>query len=170
MKTNSNQPINLLNRVRSKLKRFVGAIVPPDEVEDIVQDTYVKIWQQHNKQQDEVNQSYVFTVAKNLAIDYLRKPNVKHHQAVEDEAEFGASNADANFNQLEADRKFVSFCQAVQQLPPQCRKVFVMKKVYGMKIKEIAEELNLSPRTVEVQLQRGYVKFQYLVEQANGHK
>ena len=155
--------VNLFQSIRVRLKLFLSSVVPPDEVEDIVQETYIKIWQQHKDQPIPINKGFIFTVAKNMALDFLRKPHVKKTHAVEHEAEYGVDSEDSTYAEAESSERFLVFCEAVRQLPPQCRKIFILRKVYGMKIKEIAAELSLSSRTVEVQLQRGYVKFQHLV-------
>ncbi len=42
--------------------------------------------------------------------------------------------------------------ELVEQLPPQCRKVFLMNRFEGMRYQEIAEELGLSVKTVDSHL------------------
>ncbi|MCU4676547.1 sigma-70 family RNA polymerase sigma factor [Catenovulum sp. 2E275] len=163
---NKQDSVSFFQSIRGRLKLFVSSIVPPDEVDDIVQETYLKVWQHQQEKTASINKSFIYKVAKNLAIDFLRKPQSQKNDSVEDESEFGFEHQDSTYQQVEADEQFLLFCQLVRQLPPQCRKIFIMKKVYGMRIKEIADELELSSRTVEVQLQRGYVKFQALVHQA----
>ncbi len=164
---NKHQTASFFKSIRGKLKLFVSSIVPPDEVEDIVQETYIKVWQHQQDKSAQINKGFVYTVAKNMALDFLRKPHHQKNDGAECESDFGVDSEDSTFNKVETDEKFLVFCQIVRQLPPQCRKIFIMKKVYGMKIKEIADELDLSSRTVETQLQRGYVKFQALVHAAN---
>jgi RNA polymerase sigma-70 factor (ECF subfamily) len=51
--------------------------------------------------------------------------------------------------------EFSLFCEAVRMLPAQCRRAFVLKKVYGYSRKEIAEHLNVSENTVQTQIARG---------------
>jgi RNA polymerase sigma-70 factor (ECF subfamily) len=58
-------------------------------------------------------------------------------------------------DQVEADRQFGAFCQAVERLPKQCRKVFTLKQVYGLSQKEIAERLGINEKTVEYHVSRG---------------
>lgn len=48
--------------------------------------------------------------------------------------------------------------KAIESLPPQCRKIFVMSKIDGKKQKEIAAELNISIHAVETQMGIAYKK------------
>ena len=161
----SNQSgFDLFLLLRNKLKMFVSTIAPPDEVEDIVQDTYVKVWQQHNKEDKDLNHGFLFTVAKNTTIDYFRKASTKYNEEfveekVLDENDVGSNDCSVH-RAVVSNERFALFCEAVQGMAPQCRKVFVLRKVYGMTTKEIAKELEISPRTVETQLHRAYIKFQ----------
>ncbi len=162
----NNKVLLQLHRLRVKLKVFLSQFVSPDDVEDIVQDAYVKVWQSRQEQASlPVSDGFVFTVAKNLALDHLRKPHVSRMQSVEETDDALFASGDTTYRDVKAQQQFLHFCESVKQLPPQCRKIFVLKKVYGLKTKEIAHELSLSPRTVEVQLQRAYVKFHQAVEQ-----
>ena len=54
-----------------------------------------------------------------------------------------------------SEQKFLSFCRAVSTLPVICRKVFILKKVYGLSQKEIATFLDIAPSTVEKHIARG---------------
>ncbi|TPV58535.1 sigma-70 family RNA polymerase sigma factor [Aestuariibacter sp. GS-14] len=162
----NNKVLLQLQRLRVKLKVFLSQFVSADDVEDIVQDAYVKVWQSHQEQASSpVTDGFVFTVAKNLALDYLRKPHVSRMQSVEETDDAHFASGDTTYHGVKAQQQFLHFCESVKQLPPQCRKIFVLKKVYGLKAREIATELGISTRTVEVQLQRAYVKFYQSVEQ-----
>jgi RNA polymerase sigma-70 factor (ECF subfamily) len=48
--------------------------------------------------------------------------------------------------------------RAIQSLPDRCRQIFTLRKVYGLSQAEIAEKLNLSPRTVNAQISIGVNK------------
>jgi len=57
--------------------------------------------------------------------------------------------------QLDARRRFESFCTAVDSLPPMCRRAFVLRKVYKLSHSEIAEVLGVSPSTIEKHVAKG---------------
>ena len=47
--------------------------------------------------------------------------------------------------------------ESIDNLPDQCRKIFVLSRVDGLKHKEIADKLNISPKTVEVQIRKASI-------------
>ena len=139
--------------IRGSLARAVMGIVPPKEIEDIVQETYVRICQIENKDQIIAPRSFLFKTARNLALDYVKRAETRLAISVEDTAdgEFGQAErrADETFEDVASNEEFASFCDAVRHLPKQCRRAFVLKKVYGYSQREIAEEMGISESTVE---------------------
>lgn len=138
---------------RKSISRLVARIVPPHEIEDIVQETYVRICQIENKESISSPKSFMFKTARNLALDYQKQANVRLVDGIEDmelfEQQIAANHKDEMYENALTNNEFAHFCEAVRQLPLQCRKVFVLKKVYGYSQREIAAELNLSESTVE---------------------
>lgn len=135
---------------RKVLLKLVSKIAPSAEVEDIVQDAYVKIFQiTSDNKPISSPRAFIYTIAKNLAHDFNKKSEVRLSDGAIDESDYGISNTDDTFQQVLTNDEFSSFCEAVRHLPLQCRKVFVMRKIYGFTQKEIAKELNLSQYTVE---------------------
>jgi len=135
---------------RNALLKVVGSIAPSAEVEDIVQDAYVKIFQ-INSNDKPINypKTLLYKIAKNLAHDFNKKSEVRLTDGAIDEQDYGFSEHDGTYQQVLTDDEFNNFCESVRHLPLQCRKVFVMRKIYGFSQKEIAKELNLSQYTVE---------------------
>ncbi len=134
-------------------------MVPPHEIEDIVQETYVRICQVENKDVIHSPKSFMYKTARNLALDYLKQANVKLVDQVGDLSTLDLLKNDRNTDEMYEsaiiDNEFSHFCDAVRQLPVQCRKVFVLKKVYGCSQREIAENLGLSQSTVEKHVASG---------------
>lgn len=57
-----------------------------------------------------------------------------------------------------AQRDFEGFCRAAAALPPQCRQVLVLRKVYGLSQREVAVHLDISVSTVEKHLAKALVR------------
>ena len=57
-----------------------------------------------------------------------------------------------------AQQKLGFHCAAVASLPPKCRKVYLLRKVYGMSYKDIAATLKISDSTVEAHISKGYAR------------
>jgi RNA polymerase sigma-70 factor (ECF subfamily) len=144
---------------RNSISRFIARIVPPHEIEDIVQETYVRICQIENKDNINSLKSFMYKTAHNLALDYQKKASVRLVESVDDfeslEQLLSNPSNDEMYEKTLSDREFSHFCEAVRQLPIQCRKVFVLKKVYGYSQREIAAQLNLSESTVEKHISTG---------------
>lgn len=120
--------------------------------EEIVQDVFLKIWVSREALTEIRNlRSYLFIVSKNHALNSLKK-------VARDRANF----LDANWELLE--KTFTSpepetsdyyslIDEAINHLPPQQKKVYLLSRHERMKYSEIAEELNLSRETVKKYLQ-----------------
>lgn len=143
---------------RDSMMRMLSGIVPPKEIEDIVQETYVKICQMDKRETVQQPKPFLMKTAKNLAYDYLKKAETRLADGVDFESEFDANTLpyDQVFESTASSEEFAHFCEAVRELPVQCRRVFVLKKVYGYSQKEIAKEINLSESTVEKHIAVGF--------------
>lgn len=148
------------------IARFVSRIVPPREIEDIVQETYVRICQVENKSNIVEPQAYLYKTAKNLALDYVKRSEVKTLDSNE-QIEFlsGDPSVDTVYQEVASNEEFAQFCEAVRLLPVQCRKVFVLKRIYGYSQKDIAVRLDISQSTVEKHVALGIKRCTYYMMQ-----
>ena len=146
--------------LRGQIARLVMNIVPPKEVEDIVQETYVRICQVENKDAIREPRSYLFRTARNLALDYVKRSESRLAGSADiDELPTedlpAPSEKDPTHAQVASEEEFALFCEAVRTLPRQCRRAFVLKKVYGYTLKEIMAEMDLGQATVETHIVNG---------------
>lgn len=160
---------NIFMGLRSSLARAVMGLVPPREVEDIVQETYVRVCQIKRPQDIRQPRSYLFRTARNLALDYLKRSDTKLTDGM-DEQDMDSlidhsKGDDSTFEQVASNEEFALFCEAVRHLPVKCRRVFVMKKVYGYSQIEIARKLNISIGTVEKHISQGIKRSTYFMQQ-----
>lgn len=155
--------------IRSGLMRAVSRLVPPKEIEDIVQETYVRICAVNKTEQILHPRSFVYRTARNLALDHLKRADTRGNISMDDEGftlDALVDDRDQVYSQVSATREFEHFCEAVRQLPLQCRKAFVLKKVYGYSQKEIAESLAISENTVEKHIAMGLSRCRLFMKQA----
>lgn len=138
--------------LRGRITRLVVGIVPPKEVEDIVQETYVRVCQIENKDTIREPHSFMFRTARNLALDYLKRAETRLTSGVDAIDEIELLNdtrlTDTTYAEASSDEEFSQFCDAVRHLPQQCRRAFVLKKVYGYSLREIAADMGLQESTV----------------------
>lgn len=143
-------------KYRQKLQRAVSAIVNSDDIEDIVQETFLKSYEADLKQEIKYERTYMLRTARNLALNHVTKADNAWSERID--------NMDALPHELvgysleknvESKERFLHFCRATDALSPMVKKVFLMKKVYDMKQKDIAELLGLSESTVEKHVAKG---------------
>lgn len=147
-------------RLRRHLARAVSRIVPPRDIEDIVQETYVRVCQVEQAETIRHPRSFLYRVACNIAPDHAKRAELRLTDSMDDGADgdehCGATRSgDETHDQVAAKQEFEFFCEAVRQLPLQCRRAFVLRKVYGYSQKEIAAELGVSENTVEKHIAHG---------------
>jgi RNA polymerase sigma-70 factor (ECF subfamily) len=162
----------VLVATKSNVVKAISKLVPPKEVEDIVQETYVRVCQLDNPETMDKPGSLLMTTAKNIAFDYLKRSETRLADSAIDESDFAPElrASDQVFEATAKQQEFAQLCEAVRHLPTQCRRVFVLKKVYGYSQKEIAQELQISQSTVEKHVALGLKKCaEYLLKfESNG--
>lgn len=152
--------------ISSQLKRFVSRIVQPDDVEDIVQETFIKSYEADLKQNIEFTRSYMLKTAKHLALNHIAKWDNKFSESLEHDSQLPALLKSIQLeDEYTSKERFLLFCKATEQLNLSIRKCFILKKVYGMSQKEIAEHMQLSQSTVEKHIAKGLLQtMQYMQE------
>jgi RNA polymerase sigma factor (sigma-70 family) len=138
------------------LRRFTSGA---EDIEDLVQETYVRVYALADYQAVGSPRALLFRIAHNMAVERARR---QKSQATDSVADFEqltvyASDAPAD-EQIDARSRFESFCAAVDRLPPLCRRVFVLRKVYRLSHDEIAEVLGVSHSTIEKHVAKGLVR------------
>lgn len=142
---------------KALLARLVSRLVPPHDVEDIIQETYVRICRFQPATAVRNSEAYMVTVAGNLARDYVRRARVRAAVEVELAAEHPNAPLAEDFtgDRVDAERDLARFCSSLRELPPQCRRAFVLRKVYGYSQAEIAREMGIAESTVEKHIAHG---------------
>ncbi len=122
----------------------------PDEAEEIVQETFVKIW---NKRQDiEIKTSvknYLIQSIKNQCFNHIKHAQIKRNHSEEVLKESRVFEED---DSLVADELSEKIERAINKLPEERKKIFIMSRHEGLKYKEIADQLGISIKTVENQM------------------
>ena len=150
----------------ARLFNFALLYVHKREIaEEVVNDVMINIWnKQQTLQQVQNLETYIFAAVRNRSLNYMSTYSAWHVMP-DDTREQGAI---INFNdpEKELEWKEISFRlnQAIDQLPEQCRTVFKLIKEEGFRYKQVAEILNISPRTVETQLFRAIKKLDKVIE------
>ena len=121
-----------------------------DNSKDIVHEVFISFWQKFDAlPADTQYKGYLFTAVRNKSLNYLRD-HKKDFNIVD--AELQASPEDEN--SLEAQELAREIDYAMNLLPERCREVFELSRFEGMKYGQIADQLEISIKTVEAQMSK----------------
>jgi RNA polymerase sigma factor (sigma-70 family) len=141
----------------AQLKSYLRSSFPtvPD-VDDVVQESYLRVWRATAATPIRSARSFLFTVARNLAIGWLRQAKISPINPVADlEAlEVKEDKPDAS-ESLSLQEKVELAAEALMTLPPKCREAVMLRKIKGLSQKETAEALGISVKTVDKHLAKG---------------
>jgi len=119
--------------------------------EEIVQDVFLKIWlNRETLHTIEKFENYLFILARNHTFNHLRKTALERVKQREWATHFESDQEPAPAALSEEFLPVVEL--AIQQLPPQQQKVYILKRQQGMKYDEIAAQLGISPETARKHL------------------
>jgi len=152
-----------------KMKRFAWEYTNSEEdAEDIIQDIFLSLHESYDTLSSSISMNmdaYIFTTVKNRCIDFLRrkiieqksKEYIQEKESLVLRMKFDSLEVLDN-NLFEGNDIETVLQEALNTLPERCREILIMHKIEGLKQKEIAGTLNLSPKTVENQLMIAYKK------------
>jgi RNA polymerase sigma-70 factor (ECF subfamily) len=137
---------------------LVGAQVVGDidVAKDLVQEFYIDFWKRRETVQLTVSfQSYAVRAVKNLCISYLRKEvaTSRNNQFIPDESFDPIADAELQFDKENLDSKVKA---AIDKLPKECKRVFVLHSLEGLSYAQIAKLNDISINTVKTQMKRAY--------------
>jgi RNA polymerase sigma-70 factor, ECF subfamily len=127
----------------------------PEEAREVVQEVFVRLWEGRDQIDPEDSlKSYIFRITQNLSISKLRRRKVEsayaeiYRMVYIDNREYSALET------LLGKELEKNVAASVGRLPAECRKVFELSRMEGMKYREIAEALQISVKTVEAHMSR----------------
>ena len=143
------------------LKRFLrGFCSRTEDVEDLAQEAFLLAFNAERGKEIRSPKAYLFRVARNIALRDLTKKSNQLTDYLEDAVDDAFLGREASSEEeLIAQQKLEQCCKAVASLPEQCRRVFLLRKIHAHSHKEIAEQLGISPRTVEKHIAKGVDRF-----------
>jgi RNA polymerase sigma-70 factor (ECF subfamily) len=112
---------------------------------EIVQDFFVKLWDNREKLEIKNIQSYLFRAVHNNSIKYLNKQ--LNFETIGENKEYGYELPE-DFELAETIEK------SLNELPPKCKEIFILSRIDKLKHSEIAEKMGITAKTVEVQIRK----------------
>lgn len=126
------------------------------EVDDVVQESYLKLLRQRTAGNFRFARGTLFTVARNLALDIFRRR--RRAPFVADAGHLARQVPVESPGIAEAaclDQELALLAEALEALPPQCREVLTLRKFHGLSHREISRRLGLSERRVNHEVGNG---------------
>ncbi|WP_298707160.1 RNA polymerase sigma-70 factor [Chitinophaga sp.] len=154
----------LFRLLYDRLIRFCMQYVSSREAaEEVVSDVFVRIWERRAGLTEVGNlEVYLFVSVRNQAYNYQEKYSSMRISPLEN-GEWELKDTGDPGRDMEWKEMAARLDREVNLLPDQCRKVFRLIKEEGFRYKEVAQILNISPRTVETQLFRAIRRLQEAV-------
>jgi RNA polymerase sigma-70 factor (ECF subfamily) len=133
---------------RDKLLSYVVRIIKSvEETENIVQDVLMKIWTDRENIDEQKNfLSYIFSIAKNLSIDYLRRSSRFSKEEISTRYIIAKGISE---EKLCEHKRYRILQKAVKHLPPRQKQIYKLHYKREKKLKDIATELNISLSAVK---------------------
>jgi RNA polymerase sigma-70 factor (ECF subfamily) len=136
--------------------------------EENVQEVFLKVWlHRENLNLEQSFKSYLFTIARNQAFNFLSKAA---NDAVLKEEIFYKSQKSydqGDYAMRESDCKRLKK-QAIKQLPPKRKLIFKMSRKQGKTYEEISQELGISVNTVKNQMSKALESLRLFFHQQDG--
>jgi RNA polymerase sigma factor (sigma-70 family) len=123
------------------------------EVADLSQESFARLYESAQRERPAMVKPFLFQIARNLMIDRLRKQSVVSLEVM---TEFDWLNIPddkpSSERALEGRQELRLLQTALDDLPPRCRQVVMMRRIEGLSQKEVAERLGISIDTVQTQI------------------
>ncbi|HEU4588169.1 MAG TPA: RNA polymerase sigma-70 factor [Gemmatimonadales bacterium] len=146
----------LFRRYYPELCRYAARIAPdPSSAEELVQEVFSRVWLRHARLPDVQSlAAYLYTAVRNYALNQRQRSDTaerwRHTKWVEllDE---GAAAPSAD-ERVRAAELAAAIEHAIEELPPRCREVFILRRRQGLSTEETARAMHITPKTVEIQI------------------
>jgi RNA polymerase sigma factor (sigma-70 family) len=133
-----------------------GSFPSVRDVDDVVQESFLRVWQRQLRRPVACARSFLYTVARNLAIDALRRKAASPEEPVADLAALNVLDDRPDAADAACTREELEILmQAIESLPARCREIVVLHKLHGLSAREIAARLGIAEGTVHLQGSKG---------------
>jgi len=154
--------------LRRHLARYLSR---EQDIDDLMQETFIKAMAAEAQTTIRAPKSYLYRVAKNLALNELaRKANSATDYIADSEAPDVLYDTDERDLEtvVSSKQQVASLTRAIAALPEQCRKVVILRKIEGLSFQDISLRMGISVSTAEKHSAKGLLKCAEFMQQS-GH-
>ena len=126
-----------------------------EDVHDLRQDIYVRVYEAAGKALPTAPKSFLFTIARNLMTDRLRRAKVVPIFTVGDFDGLNVLVEDDSLERVSGRQALARLAAAFDRLPDRCREAVWLRRVEDLPQKAIAQRMGVSEKTVEKHLAKG---------------
>lgn len=127
-------------------------VADKDACEDIVQEVFVKLWDNRNETDIETSvKSYLYQAVKHACLNSIKHIDVSYNYKKynQNEIEYDQLLDEDTITAKELEERIRL---NIENLPPERKKIFILSRYENLKYKEIADQLGISIKTVENQM------------------
>ena len=145
-----------MDALTGKLRRYVRPRVgSKDDAEDVIQEAYLRVLRYSVDHGVEDMERLLFSAAKNLAVDSIRRRRTRDKTATSYAVLEGDTQTwPALDEQIYLQQRLSSVEAAVAMLPERCREVFLLHRVESLSYSQIAARCGISVSAVEKNIAR----------------
>lgn len=130
----------------------VGFLKEQEASEEVVQELFFNLWKKRDSLELTTSlKAYLYRATRNSCLNVLKHITIREDYKVHNEQQRNELEQEAG-ESVETKELQAKILEAVAQLPKERQKIFRMSRFEGLKYREIAEELNISVKTVENQM------------------
>jgi len=155
LQTDSDKAIDLIFRQYHKICHISAIRIVKDKhvAEDIVQDVFLELWKKRGRYViNTALKAYLRRSVVNRSLNYIRDLKIVFDE--EDKIPNTSVREEGALKGLETEELGIKINEAINRLPERCRIVFTLSRFEEMTYQQIADQLNISIKTVENQISK----------------
>jgi len=125
------------------------------DLDDLVQETYARVFRARDKGGVEIARPYLFATARNAALDYFRRQRGVSTEILRGNALLGVVEDKPDAAELTSQKQEIDLLrEAIAGLPERCRRALLLRRFEGLSYAEIARTMGISEKTVDAHLRQ----------------
>ena len=139
--------------VRAWLKRWTGR---NQDIDDVIQEAYCRLAAMDDVTHVGNGRAYLFQTTRNIVLEQARRSKIVRIDNVADMGSLSIVDEAPPMDRVASGvRDLQRVEELIQQLPPKCRRVFVLRRIHGVSQRDIGRMFGISQAAVEKQAARG---------------